>query len=166
MSEDILKLFSKRDILNWIIDIPKFYYSPIKYFDNIFNLPKEKKISIIIFFFIILTFMSWLINTNINIKTALTYSILEILLLFISFIILTITNIILLRNSKRIPDIAIFLIITKILIAPIIIIFFFLFVYSELYIFYFLMGTVYFCLLVFVFVFSNYVIYKNSKFVL
>lgn len=163
--KEIIDLFGKDKIFEWILEIPKFYISPTNFFRNFFKKNINEKITISIFYTLITIALTYIFSEE-TFKNVTKIILLEILLLTISFIILNISRLISFKifGIKTNPEnIFFFLLITKFFTLPIQIIFIILFNKTEMYEFLFIHNTIISLLFFFVIIYSSKILYFKTK---
>lgn len=163
--KEIIDLFGKDKIFEWILEIPKFYISPTIFFRNFFKKNINEKMTISIFYTLITIALTYIFSEE-TFKNVTKIILLEILLLTISFIILNISRLISFKifGIKTNPEnIFFFLLITKFFTFPIQIIFIILFNKTEMYEFLFIHNTIISLLFFFVIIYSSKILYFKTK---
>lgn len=163
--KEIIDLFGKEKIFEWLLEIPKFYISPTSFFKKLFRKEINEKISISIFYILITISLAYIFSDD-TYKNITKIIILEILLLTISFIILNITRIIiskLFSSHLSSENIFLFLLVTKLFTLPLQITFIVLFNKTEMYELLFIHNSIISLLLLFVILYSSKIFYSNFK---
>jgi hypothetical protein len=160
-----IEIFGKEKIFEWIFFVPNFYYRPLYFFRDIFKKSSKEKLTISLFYISIASLLYY-IFTNLTIKEVIQQTIIEVLVLIVSFSILNTTRLLIKwidRTNLKAEDIFYFLLITKALSLPIQTIFFVIFNFSEKYEFLFVHNLLLVFLILFIIIFSNLIFYKYIK---
>lgn len=162
---ELLSLFGKDKILKWIFDTPNFYIRPSKYFKDFFSKDKEEKFSIGFFYSAIIILILYIFSGQPVLE--LTKAILiEIALLIFAFAILSSNKFVFNKIFKTDTDysnVFYFLWLTKILTIPFQLVFFVLFLKTEMYELLFIHNSILALLLIFIIFFSNKIFYHKLK---
>jgi len=165
---DFLSLFGKDKILKWIFDVPNFYIRPTKYFKDFFTKSKEEKFSISFFYSSLIIVILYIFSGQPLL--ILTKAILiEIAVLIFGFAILSSNKFIfskIFKTNTDYSEVFYFLWLTKILTLPFQLIFFVLFLKTEMYELLFIHNSIIALVLIFVIFFSNKIFYQKLKHIL
>jgi|GEM_PF-3080927 len=153
-------------IISFIEELIWFYLKPFKFFKNFFSRSLHDKIIQTLFYTILFLAFEFVLIDEITIKELIKEFFFEIALLFYACLVLATSDFIISKVKKEksnFENILFFVILTKLLIVPLLIIFFELFTFFENYNFYLLANLVVFGLFVFTYIFSAVIFNEKIK---
>lgn len=155
-------------ILTFIEQLFEFYFKPLKFFKEFFELSLKDKIIQTVFYSLIVLGIGYVLIEDVTIRQLLKVLLYEISLLFKICIVLILSDLIISRIKKQksnSKNIIFFVILVKLLIAPFQVIFFGLFITNENYNFLFFENLVLLGLFFYMIFFSARVFNKKLKYI-
>lgn len=161
--KELLSLFGKEKVLEWVFDTLNFYLRPTKYFAKFFKKENQEKFYIAFFYSALLVIILYIFSERPILQ--LTKAILiEVAILIFAFGIISSNRFCLGKIFKVetiYSDVFYFLWLTKILTMPLQMVFFALFQITEMYELLFLHNSILILVLIFVLFYSNKIFYKK-----
>ncbi|GGG47820.1 hypothetical protein [Epilithonimonas arachidiradicis] len=163
--KEIIDLFGKEKISEWVLEMPKFYISPSSFFKKLFGKNDDEKLSISIFYILITIGLTYIFSND-TFKNVTKVIILEVSILVITLLILNTSSYLvskIFNYRVKTLNIFLFLLITKLFTLPLQITFIYLFEKTEMYELLFIHNTILSLLIFFLFVYSPKFFYPNLK---
>lgn len=153
---------------NYTLEIIDCYFKPAKFFKKLSSKKLKEKIVQTIFYAILVIGLGYALISDITIRELTKVVLYEIASLFWIFVILIFSEIIIAKIRKKKPryqDIIFFPIIIKLLIAPLQLIFFGIFISNENYNYFLLSNLVIFGLTIYVLFISAFIFHSKKRFI-
>ena len=169
MINKLLEYIGFENFKEYSIDILDFYFKPKKFYKKFFVKDLPEKILQIIYYSILIIALGYILIDDITIKELAKATLYELLALFWIIISLVLSELIIskLKSKKpRIQNIILFTILAKLLIAPLQLVFFGMFLFKENYNYLFLSNLIVLLLTIYIFFFSAILFNSKNKFIL
>lgn len=169
MINKLLEYIGFDNLKEYSIDILDFYFKPKKFYKKFFVKELPEKILQIIYYSILIIALGYILIENITIKELAKVTLYELSTLFWIILSLVLSELLISKFKKkkpRIQNIIFFTILAKLLIAPLQLVFFGMFLFKENYNYLFLSNLVVLLLTVYIFFYSAILFNSKNKFIL